>query len=776
MADIDNTQEEESLDIRALLDQCKANWKWFVLSVIVCVGIGVLYLMKTPKQFERSATLLIKDEQGSKGGSGMAAMAASFGFSTGGGSGMNVNNELAILQSPAYIMETGKRLGLDMNYSVRNFIRHDALYGKTLPITLRFLSLREDETASVKIKLNTDGSYTMNKFRRYGTKERKLKDNSTEVNGRLNQIVNTPIGKILVTPTQYLATFVAKVDKPISVSNSLLYDMTAGIQKNLTAELDNKQATIINLSYKDPIPDRAVDIINTLVNVYKERQLKDKNAVIDATINFIDKRTVDIERSLNGYETKMADYQAKHYITDDGTMPSLVMGQAQSSTKDIVELQAQRVLAVYIRSMILKDVHQEQVLPNTGLGSDGIDEQIGNYNSLIMQRSTLIANSSANNPLVKDLSRQITDMKGIMVKSLNNYVVGIDKKMGLAQENQDKSKAKLSEMPGEALYLRTIGRNRSLAEQMYVYLLQKRADTEMDRFNIDKAQLVSPPLGSTRPTSPKGKVVLLICLILGIAIPVGVIFVQQSTNNKIRKPKDLEGLTVPFIGGIPFTGKKQNRMPWQKVQEEPLKVLVADGKSNKINEAFRMLRTKYEATISANSNVTVVTSPNAKSGKSFITINLAKSFALKGKKILVIDADLRNGAISKLLNAPQSGLTDYLTGKASDAERLVYKYEGSNNLNVIPAGNLPQNPTELLDNGRLKELIDTVRSSYDYVFIDTPTADIYADTDIIAPNADHTIVVLRAGQFELAKISEVQKLYDCKKFKDMSVVLNAAEE
>lgn len=792
MAEIENTQEEESLDIRALLNQCLANWKWFIISVIICVGVGAIYLLKTPKQFERSATLLIKDDKGGKGTSGMAAMAASMGFSTGGSSGMNVNNELAILQAPSYIMETGKQLGLDMNYSVRNILRHDALYGKTLPINIRFLSLRENETASLNINLNADGTYTINKFRRYGTKDRKLKDKSTEVKGRLNQVVNTPIGKVLVTPTAYFATFIDKVDKPISVSNTLLYDMTQAILKNLTAELDSKQATIINITYKDPIPDRAVDIINTLVSVYKERQLKDKNAVIDATINFIDKRTVDIERSLNGYETKMADYQAKHFITDDGTMPSLVMGQAQSSTTEIVQLQAQRVLATYIRSMILKDVHQEQVLPNTGLGNDGIDEQIGNYNSLIMQRSTLIANSSANNPLVKDLSRQITDMKGIMVKSLNNYVVGIDKRMGLAQENQDKSKAKLSEMPGEALYLRTIGRNRSLAEQMYIYLLQKRADTEMDRFNIDKAQLVSPPLGSEKPVSPKGKVVLLIAFILGLAIPVGVIFVLQSTNNKIRRRKDLEGINLPVLGEIPFVGKHVTKLPWKKKEiEQPLQILVSDGRSNNINEAFRVLRTKFETIVpkGTSSNVTLFTSPDNKSGKSFITVNLAKSFAIKGNKVLVIDSDFRKASASQLVGSPQKGLVDYLSGKETSAERLAYKYEGSNNLSILPTGIIPDNPTELLDNGRFQELINSVRTQYDYVFIDAPTIEIYADTEIIAPYADRTMFILRAGQFELAKLPILQKIsnestlpalqnsnIENNTYKNLTLILNGTEE
>ena len=794
MADIENTnQEEESLDIRQLLDQCIANWKWFVVSVVVCVGIAALYILRTPKQFERSAVLVIKDDAGGGNQSQLAAMAANFGMGSAAKGGMNVNNELAIIKTPSYVMETANKLGLNMTYSVRNFLRHDELYGKTLPITVRFMSLRDGETASMKISLNADGTYTMKKFRRYGTKERKLKDNSTEINGRVSQVVNTPIGKVMVTATPYFGTFIDKVDKPITVNNNIPYEMASFIiDKKLTAELDSKQATIINLTYKDNVPDRATDFLNTLVEVYKERQLKDKNAVIDATIAFIDQRTAEFEKSLSGYENEIADYQSKHYITEDGDMPSLIMGQAVNSTQEIIGLQTQRVLAVYIRSMILKDVHQDQVLPNTGLGNDGIDGQIGNYNSLLMQRKSLIANSSAGNPMVKEIDRQLVDLKGIMVKSLDNYVAGIDKRLGMAHVNQDETKGKLAEMPREALYLRNIGRNRSMAEQMYVYLLQKREDQEMNRFNIDKAQLVSPPMGSSKPVSPKTKVVLIIGFILGLAIPVGVIFVLQSTNNKIRRRKDLEGVNLPVLGEIPFVGKHVNKLPWKKKEiEQPLQILVSDGRSNSINEAFRVLRTKFETIVpkGSSSNVTLFTSPDNKSGKSFITVNLAKSYAIKGNQVLVIDSDFRKASASQLVGSPQKGLVDYLSGKETSAERLAYKYEGSNNLSILPTGTIPDNPTELLDNGRFQELINSVRTQYDYVFIDAPTIEIYADTEIIAPYADRTMFILRAGQFELSKLPILQKIsnestlpalqnsnFENNTYKNLTLILNGTEE
>lgn len=785
MSDIENInqqEEDESLDIRDLLNRCIANWKWFVVSVVVCVGIGCVYVLKTPKQYERSAEILIKDDSGSKGiSAGLASMASTFGMNIGGGGGSNVNNEIAAIQAPSNIMETGMKLGLNMNYSVRNGLRHDVLYGKSLPVNVRFLSLNDNETASMKLTLNANGTYTMEKFRRAGlTKERKVKDNSTVTTGRIGQITNSPIGKVLVTATPYFGSYVTEDSKPISVWNSTPYDMTMGIQKNLTVELDNKQATVINITYKDLLTDRSEDVINTLISSYKEASIKDKNATAEATTKFINKRLIEIEQTLGGLDANISSYKTANLIPDPKATAEAYLDQAKDNTKELLALNTQRAMAVYIRSMLIKDVHSHQLLPaNSGIDNQGIESQISDYNSMLLQRNSLVENSSTKNPLVQDLDQQLSAMRGAIVKSLNNLVSGIDTQVGQAQSTENQTKNLISAVPSQEKYLRSIGRKQGLTEQMYLFLLQKREESQIqEAYNSNNVRVLSPPMGSMLPVAPKGKVIVLIAFLLGLAIPVGVIFVQVSTNNKVRKREDFEDSPIPLIGEVSYIGKKQKALPWKKEKETPVQVLVSDGASNSINEAVRKLRTKFETAMPKTNfaNVTLFTSTNAHSGKSFVAINLAKSFAIKGNKVLVIDGDLRKAAISRLVGNPLRGITDYLSGKETTVEKLIFKYEGSSNLSILPVGTLPNNPTELLDNGKLQQLLEAVRTEYDYIFIDSPALDTVADTEIIAPYADHTVLVLKAGQFEIAKIPELKKIKEENIYKDLTIILNGTEK
>ena len=266
MAEIENfnqEQEEQSFNFRDILSMCLANWMWILLSVVVCMCLGFYYYLRTPKIYNRSAVLQIKDDSKTQGmSSDVASMFSNMGL---GGAQTNVNNELAAIKAPSNIMEAGKRLGLDMTYFVKGTFQPVELYGRTLPVKIRFMGLSADESASLELTLKADGSFTMTNFNRGGD-GRVVNNNKSEVQGRVNSVVNTPVGNVMVTPTANYGSFVFQDVKPITVVRSTLYNMTMGIQANLSADLDNKQATVIDIAYKDKIPERATDIINMLLN------------------------------------------------------------------------------------------------------------------------------------------------------------------------------------------------------------------------------------------------------------------------------------------------------------------------------------------------------------------------------------------------------------------------------------------------------------------------------------------------------------------------------
>lgn len=775
MADTENlVQEEESMNIRDMLSLCRSYWKWIVLSAIVCLALGVLYLLRTPKTYNRSAIIMIKDDtQGRGGGGDVSSMFQNMGF---GGASSNVYNELSALVSPSIIMEAGKRLGLDMNYTIPGTFHDEELYGASLPVNVRFLSLKEDETASLKITLNSNGTFSMTDFR---CPKMNIESQDT-LSGKFNQVTATPVGKVMVVPTNSIGSFLGEVNKPITVWRTTLYSMTTRIQHSMSAELANKQSTIVNISYQDGIPERATDIINTVINVYKESWLKDKNQVAIATAKFITKRLGELEQSLGGLDANISSYRSSHLIPDDQSTAQLYLQQSRDNSKEMLRLQTQRSMAEYVRSMLLKDVHSRQLLPaNSGIDNAGIESQISNYNKMLLERNSLAANSSSKNPLVEDYDQHLSSMRRAIVQSLDNLVAGVDTQVGQAAATVGQTNSRIASVPGQTEYLNSVGRKQKVAEQLYMFLLQKREENDLSQaFTAYNVRIISPPFGSMRPVAPRSRMILLIALAIGLAIPIGIIFIRTTTYTKLRGRKDLESLTVPFLAEIPYDGKVARRGLFRKKRPEIHRsVVVEEGEHNIINEAFRVLRTKLEFMMPGGrqGNVILVTSFNAGSGKSFMTANIAMSFVIKKKKVLIIDCDLRKGTASTLIHSPKMGITHYLTGKDVEPEKITYQYRDLEDFNIIPVGVIPPNPTELLGNGKLKELLDEVRSEYDYIFLDCPPVEVVADTEIISAYADRTLFVVRAGLLDRALLPELQKLYDSKKYSNMTVILNGTE-
>ena len=278
------------------------------------------------------------------------------------------------------------------------------------------------------------------------------------------------------------------------------------------------------------------------------------------------------------------------------------------------------------------------------------------------------------------------------------------------------------------------------------------------------------------PTAPVKKNILMVAFALGLLIPVVIIFMRENMNTRIRGRKDLESVTVPFIGEIPqFTRKKKGL--FAKKPQEVKAIVVKEGSRDIINEAFRVLRTNLEFMTGKDkrSNVIVVTSFNPGSGKSFLTMNIAVSFAIKGKKVLVIDGDLRHGSASSYIDSPAKGLSDYLGGRIDNLNEIIVSDSKHKSMDILPVGTIPPNPTELLFDERLKQVIDTVRERYDYVLIDCPPIELVADTQIIEKLADRTIFVVRAGLLERSMLAELDKIYGEKKYKNMSLILNGTE-
>lgn len=779
-------QAEDFIRLQDLLYLCLAKWRWFILSLVVTLGIATYYTLTTPNVYQRTASLMIKDESKSQSiSSDVASMFSDMGM---GNMKSNVYNELIAIQSPAVLLETGKRLKLDVDYAIDGTFHKQALYGNDLPVTVDFIGFTDEQSGSFKLQLHPDGTYEVSYFKG-ATNDGTPVDTDGELKAKIGQIIRTPLGKIKVDKTASFSQFVKNDEAPILyVSRTNVYAMTDRIKGSLSASLNEVKSTVIDITYKDVLPKRAEDVINTVITVYRKNWLEDKNQMTISTSHFITERLGVIERELGDVDKNISAFKSSNLLPDVEAAAQQYMQKSTEVDKQIMDLNSRLAIAQYIRNYLTGKVGKNQLLPsNTGIESPGIEQQITEYNKSQLERNNIVANSSEQNPLVADYDQSLTSMRKSISASLDNFVVTLKTQLGTLQANEAATTSQIASNPNQAKYLQTVGRQQKVKEALYLFLLQKREENELSKaFTAYNTRIITPPTGDNTPVEPVRRKILLIALVLGFLIPMVVIYIREKANTTVRGRKDLKKVTVPFLGEIPFSISRKNRPTleqrikfWKKPKEVRM-VVVKAGKRDIVNEAFRVLRTNFEFTIGTHpeQNVIVFTSFNPGSGKSHIAANMAMSLAIKKKKVLLIDGDLRHGSISMLINSPGEGLSDYLNGRIADIHDILYKGEENGlvkHFDVIPIGTIPPNPTELLFTPLLEKMIKTMREEYDYVFIDCPPIEVVADTPIYEQFADRTIFVVRAGLMERSMLPEIDALYKARKFKNMTLILNGTK-
>ena len=780
-------QAEDFIRLQDLLYLCLAKWRWFILSLVVTLGIATYYTLTTPNVYQRTASLMIKDESKSQSiSSDVASMFSDMGM---GNMKSNVYNELIAIQSPAVLLETGKRLKLDVDYAIDGTFHKQALYGNDLPVTVDFIGFTDEQSGSFKLQLKGDGSYVISKLKGV-TRDNLPVDDSDEITGRIGQIIRTPLGKIKVDKAPAFTQFVSGEDEPVLyVSRTNVYAMTDRIKGSLSASLNEVKSTVIDITYKDVLPKRAEDVINTVITVYRKNWLDDKNQMTVSTSHFITERLGVIERELGDVDKNISAFKSSNLLPDVEAAAQQYMQKSTEVDKQIMDLNSRLAIAQYIRNYLTGKVGKNQLLPsNTGIESPGIEQQIAEYNKTQLERNNLVSNSSEQNPLVADYDQSLASMRKSITASLDNFVISLRTQLSTLQVNEAATTSQIASNPNQAKYLQTVGRQQKVKEALYLFLLQKREENELSKaFTAYNTRVITPPTGDLNPVAPVRRKIMLIAFVLGLLIPVVVIYIREKANTTVRGRKDLKKLIVPFLGEIPFSISRKNmptlkeRIQFWKKPKEVREMVVKAGKRDVINEAFRVLRTNFEFTIGTHpeQNVILFTSFNPGSGKSHLSANMAMSLAIKKKKVLLIDGDLRRGVASMLAGSPSEGLSDYLNGRVDDIHSIICKGENCKDLvpgfDVLPVGTLPPNPTELLFTPRLEAMIKQVRQEYDYVIIDCPPIEVVADTQIIEQFADRTIFVVRAGLMERSMLPEVDALYKAKKFKNMTLILNGTK-
>ncbi len=753
---------DDFLRIQDLFILCLAKWYWFVISLAILLGAATIYLLKTPPVYTRSASLLIKEDGKSGSGNEAAGVLGDidiFRTST------NINNEMLSMQSPAVMYEVVRRLHLDVNYTTDGRFYDPVIYGSDNPYEVSFFDLGDAESASFTLRPDKDGQVKLTDFTRNG------EEADGDAVTALNDTVQTPVGRLLVSARPGSTA----AQQTVFVSRISMQDATADYSSRLSVALNDEKSTVVNLTLQDVCTQRAEDVLNTLISVYNENWVKDKNQIAVSTSMFINERLGVIERELGNVDEDISSYKSENLLPDVQAAASMYMAESSETNAKIQTLNTQLSMTRYVRSYLTGASSRNQLLPaNSGIENSGIEKQIAEYNTLQLRRNDLVANSSETNPLVVDMDHSLHALRDAIIRTLDNYVTTLNTQLRALQQSARQTTARIAANPSQGKYLLSVERQQKVKESLYLFLLQKREENELSQaFTAYNTRVIMPPSGSMVPTAPAKKNILLIAFVVGLIVPVAVIFLRESMNTRIRGRKDLEALTLPFVGEIPQAAtKKKGTSDKKSTENNP--IVVHEGSRDIINEAFRVLRTNLEFMTDKeqHSNVIVVTSFNPGSGKSFLAMNIAVSLAIKQKKVLVIDGDMRHGSTSAYIGSPQTGLSNYLSGHVNNLKDIIVTDARHANLQFLPVGTIPPNPTELLFSDRLKQLIDTVRSQYDYIFIDCPPIEMVADTQIIEQLADRTLFVVRTGLLERSMLPELQRIYDEKKYKNMALILN----
>lgn len=763
-------QQNNGLTLKSIVAFAVSKWYWFVISLVVTMSVAAIYLMKTTPEYTRTASLLIKNED-KNGTAGTSIDMSEIGLVQ---NNTNLENEIRIVKSPALMKEVVKRLNLSDHYTVKEGLRNSMLYRQT-PVLFAPVDSTDNSSVSFSFTLADDGKISV---RNVSVNDREVDDTFTTAFGDSIRIGGTVFES--VKPEWNSSELVGK---EIRYAHSTVKNTASVLAERITAVLGNDKSSIIDISITCPSIDEADDILETLIQVYNERWIQDKNQIAVSTSRFIDERLGVIEKELGNVDSDISSYKSEHLLPDVGAATAMYMAQSSEAQAAVVDLSNQISVAEMVRSQLSGDNFDQPLPTNTGIVNADIENAIGQYNNIVIERNRLLESTSEINPIVKDRTQALRTLKGNIMASINAYIATLRAQMTNARRQASATTSRIAANPSQAKYLLSVERQQKVKESLYLFLLQKREENELTQaFNAYNTSMVEEPHGSNAPTFPKKRNILMIAFLLGLAIPIGIFIVRESLDTKIRGKKDLASLKMPYLGEIPSAEEKPRGLArLKKHQPTERKIVVSAQSRDAVNEAFRVLRTNLEymgvdrGENNGKCKVIAVTSANPGSGKTFVSINLAKVLAIKGKRVLVIDLDLRKGSLSKLIGKPKEGITDFLVGKTHGENIVVTGLDDTETLSAIGVGIVPPNPAELLSSEKLDRFINDLRREYDFIILDCPPVEIVTDTKVINRVADLTLFVVRAGLLEKDELPTIQEYYDQNRYKNMAILLNATD-
>ena len=737
----------DQLNLQKIFIKGLRHWYWFAIIFPLFIAVAFFYLYTAQPKYQATAMLMIRDEK--TGNISEEAIFNELGITSGI---KNLENEAMVIRSTSILKEVVRMLGLQYNYTSINGLKRKVLYKNSPVQVVNWEPAYEYAGLTGEMSLEPDGKYRL-----------ELDEGGT-FKGEFGRKLETPFGKLTLS---YLGK--QDIDGSIEIQIVDEESMAWSLIERMEIEILGEKSSTLQLLIKDLSNQRAKDILNATMAVYNQKTVNDKNRVFQGTIDLINERVHLINKELSAAEQDVESYKSQFNVVELSAEGSLLMNEIATYDKDISETHVQLEILRTIESFLANDKNFEFVPTNLTLQNLTISQQITQFNELLAERERKRASMGLAHPELKLIERQIQNLRGTIVENIQSIKRDLQITANSFENQKQNLRGRMSKLPRRERELIEIERVKNIKENLFLYLLQKREESTIrQEATASTGEIVEPAAANPNPVSPKPAQIWLIAIFLGLAIPAGIAIVLESLNNKIVTQEDVEELTAVPVAGV---------LAQHKTTE---KVVVKQESRSVLAEMFRLLRANLAYIMpDKDMKVLLVTSSFSGEGKSFISLNLAMTLALTNRRVMIVELDLRKPKqqayleISDAENLP--GVVDYLVNSELALTKIVKNSGLHHNLDFIPSGPKPPNPSELTLSPRLRELLQKIKAEYDFVILDAPPVGLVADALQMKDLAEATMYVVRSGVTLKPQMKIIQNIAEKEKLPRPFIVLNGVK-
>lgn len=748
----DFSEEVIRIDLQKWFGKLLSYWWLFVLCLIISVGIGKLYLRYATNEYSARAVLLIKDTGRSGGISEQNILFAEDGASIGSKA---MDNEIQILKSLTLMERVVDRLDIEVAYYRKGNIKEAEIYQNS-PFLLESYVLNKAPGYGFSFYLELDGydSFLL-KFSEE-SEDGKRYAFGVPFENEFGKFLIRYNSEVAIIPGNYRMA-VAPVENTARKYSSRLEVRRIG---------DQMASSVLELRILDPVPEKGRDILNTLIEVYNEEEIKDENKVLQNTLDFIDRRVANLLTELDSIEGGVQNFKsANAIITDDAASSlSFALDEIRADLEELSNYEIERDILSSLERFLEDDKMAFDLIPANLIAENQVLSGLVNqYNEMVLRRTSMLATASEINPSRVALEEQITDIRALIMETIRNLQTDLQIPINKLENNIQDLRQKMGSIPGVEKRLVEKMRTQSIKENLFLYLLQKREETALsEAITTAKTRTIDRARTPKAPVYPQRKLIMASSIFLGLFIPMIFIVIRSLFEVKVDSEETIKTLTsIPLLG----------RIAQEKTQQP---IVVEKGSRTAINEMFRLVRANLNfANMNKKQQTIMVTSSISGEGKTFMTLNLGIAIALSRKKVLLLGMDLRKPKLGDALNSNDSelGLSHYLVGQCS-LEEIIQTYSEIENLFYIPSGAIPPNPTELLVSERMEELFSALKEQFDYILIDTPPISLVSDALLIRRYVDRTLVVIRQKHTKKSMVRNLEEMYQNGELESVNLIFN----